>query len=133
MLMKNIAFSLLSVFVLYIILIFVSPATANVISTALWITNLQQTIVELKAQLDATSTWTSSGSLLSWALDLQQEIIDGFDDAKDKIDAIRETLYKIEDTYNTLATTYTEVSEVVQTIWSTVDAVQSAIWTGSTQ
>ncbi|MCH2189015.1 LXG domain-containing protein [Candidatus Gracilibacteria bacterium] len=131
--MKNIAFSLLSVFVLYIILIFVSPATANVISTALGITNLQQTIVELKAQLDATSTGTSSGSLLSGALDLQQEIIDGFDDAKDKIDAIRETLYKIEDTYNTLATTYTEVSEVVQTIGSTVDAVQSAIGTGSTQ
>ena len=137
--MKNILLSLLSVFVLYVMLIFISPATASTLSSALGIEWLQNTIISFKENLDTTST-SGTGSFLSGALELSNQLIDGVDSTKEKIDSVRETLYQVEQWYDSIKSTYEDivnvidkVSEVVEVAETLSTDIQNLVATGATQ
>ena len=137
--MKNIFLSLISVLILYGMLVFVSPQTASIISWALWIEALQNKIVELKWDLDIAST-SYTWSILSGALDLSSQIIDGVDNTKEKIDSVRQTLHEVDQWIDTVKSSYNDIVNVIQQVSEVVDVaenlshdIQNIISTGAIQ
>jgi hypothetical protein len=121
---KKLILSLIILFVWYILLIFTMPSVASAIEQLLWIGWFNQKVIDIRDSFNnKTTTIPSKDELLSWALDLKNNIIDWVDTTKEKIDSFRETMSGVEDTYNDLKDWYNEVKDFIDTnSWKIEDA-----------
>jgi len=121
---KKLLLSIVILFVGYVLLIFSAPNIAWAIEQLLWLDGLNQKIIDFRDSFnDKSTSIPSKDELLSWALDLKDNIIEWVDTTKEKIDSFRETMSWVEDTYNDLRDWYNEVKDFIDTnSWKIDDA-----------
>ncbi len=119
--------SLLIVFIVYALIVLNFPSLANSIAWYLWIEWINEKIIEYKADFDLKSTNINSwADILSWAIDLKDNIIDSVDKTKEKIDSIRNTMSWVESTYNDLKDWYDSIQNFIDDNSGTLDSIK---WT----
>jgi len=121
---KKLLLSIVILFIAYVLLIFSAPNIAWAIEQLLWLDGLNQKIIDFRDSFnDKSTSIPSKDELLSWALDLKDNIIEWVDTTKEKIDSFRETMSWVEDTYNDLRDWYNEVKDFIDTnSWKIDDA-----------
>lgn len=132
-LINKIIFLIIFVFVLYVILIFVSPSFANNIAKPLWIEKFNKIVLDLKAKLDKNSTqdfWVENleniyNKTLSWATDLKDKAIDGINWVRSSINDVR---WWVNSTIETYEEVKSQIDDITETIDKTTKQIQEVKW-----
>lgn len=115
--MKKILLLILSVFIIYALLVFLSPETSSKIEEMFGFSGTTDKIRNIKTQFDTTVTDVPSPQeVKSWALDIRDSLKNGLDLTKWKIDSVRSTLSWAQESFN----------ETMDTIDTTIETVKSA-------
>ena len=128
--MKNFFLIILCIFVIYGLLIFLSPDTSSKIESLIWFPWFTENIRGAKTDFDNIVTDVpSANEFKSWALDIRDSIKWGLDTTKEKIDWVRSTLSSAEETLNdTLDTIDTAVETVNEAKETVNDLNEKAQW-----
>lgn len=101
---KKILLSLLILFVLYILALFVFPDQTRWFGDSIWLKKFNDFIINFKSKVDDASINTdvekTIKNIQSWATDLLDTAWDYAKDIKSKIDSVRSTASWVENTYN---------------------------------
>jgi peptidoglycan hydrolase CwlO-like protein len=138
--MKKLLLLLVIIFTLYILIIFKLPVLADAIGKTFWLENFNSFVLQFKSDVDMVSTDTPTkeelidtyNKALSWVIDLKNDIVNGVDVTKEKIDSVRSTLSGAEKTYNDIKEQYgdavefiEETSQKIEEAKKIIDAVQT--------
>ncbi|MDD2907371.1 MAG: hypothetical protein PHH98_01895 [Candidatus Gracilibacteria bacterium] len=125
---KKLGFSLLIIFVLYILAIFNVPIIADNIEKNIGITGFNQKIRDFKANLDGIPVQDNLNDIYNRTVDGANNAIGTVSDVKNGIDDVRSTLSGAVSTYKEVKTTIDEtkaqVESGVNSIKSTADTIQ---------
>lgn len=128
--MKKSILTILIIFVLYILLVFVAPGLADKVGWAIWLQWFNDIVRDLKKKWDETITnypqikedvENRLSEAQSGALELKNTVAEGVKDTKEKIDTVRETL---EDTRWSIEETVNSINNTVDKVWELSDSVK---------
>ena len=133
--MKKLLLLFVIIFTLYILIIFKLPVLDDAIGKSFWLENFNSFVLSFKTQVDMVSTDTPTKDELidtyskafSGVMDLKNDIVNGVDVTKDKIDSVRATLSWAEKTYNDLKETYWDAVEFIDEASKKIDEAKKII------
>lgn len=111
---KKIFWIIISIIILYIITIFLSPKLSKSLWETFWLSKFNEQVINLKKKLDNSSTnsWNTSDNIYSWAIDIKNTVVNWIDKTKDAIDEIRVQAQWIEQKYEETKKVLNDVKQI---------------------
>lgn len=133
--LRKLFWSAIVLIVLFILAVFKAPELAKSIADLAWYPNVPEKITEFKATFDNVVTdiptkeelESQYNSTVSWALELKENIVNGVQTTKDKVDSLRETMSWAEQKVNELKETYNDAKEFIDETSEKIDQAKQII------
>lgn len=125
----------LIIIVVYILIIFNSPKTADSLWKTLWLEKFNKFVLDFKKKLDknpveipTTEDLTNTyENFKSWATDIWNKIVDWVNKTKETIDTIRKTANDTQEDFNKMKKNYEKIKWTIEETTENIDKVSDAI------
>lgn len=133
--LKKLFWSLILLWVLFVLSVFKAPELATSIANLAGFPNLPEKIQSFKWTYDNVLTdiptqeelTNQYNSTLSWALEFKENIVNWVNTTKDKVDSLRETLSWAEQKIEDLKETYNDAKDFIDTTAEKIEETKKII------